>query len=138
MISFLTGYVRPMKADKKGAFSASITRYEALDCIPVKNSQIKENRLKTGEVLITYPINIRPWIAAIGKAIGKSSVRQYEKKIHLDELGTAVWDLMDGKRPVRRIISKFAAKYRIHEKESEVSVTNFLKMLGKRGLIGFK
>jgi hypothetical protein len=60
------------------------------------------------------------------------------KKLHLDEMGTAVWDLMDGRRSVRRVIQGFATKYQLHLKEAEVAVTRFLRELGKRGLIGFK
>ena len=56
MISFLTGYVKIMKADKKAGYSGSITKAEALNCKPIKNSGIKEKRLETGEILLAYPI----------------------------------------------------------------------------------
>lgn len=135
IISISTWHVRTMKAAK---FSEPITRSESLNCRPVRNSHVKENRIESGEILISYTISVRPWITAIARAMGKNPGMKHERKIQLDELGTSVWDLIDGKRSVRRIIKKFAGKYHIHEKESEISVTRFLRMLGKRGLIGFK
>ena len=45
-----------MKADKKAGYSGSITKAEALNCKPIKNSGIKEKRLETGEILLAYPI----------------------------------------------------------------------------------
>lgn len=115
-----------------------LTRAEALACTPVKNAQITEARLETGEVLLTYPVRIRPWIAKLIRRFGGGINRVQSKKLHLDELGTAVWDLMDGTRSVRQIIQRFATRYQLHPREAEVAVTRFLRTLGKRGLIGLK
>lgn len=60
------------------------------------------------------------------------------KKLQLDALGTEVWDLIDGRRSVRKIIQRFAETHRLHPREAEVSVTRFLRELGKRGLIGLQ
>jgi len=127
-----------MKAFKKKGKGVLTTRTEALKCTPVKNTQVKEARLETGEVLLTYPVTIRPWIAGLIRRFGAGVNSVQSKKIHLDELGTAVWDLMDGRRSVRQVIQGFAGKYQLHAKEAEVTVTRFLRELGKRGLIGLK
>lgn len=115
-----------------------LTRAAALKCIPIKNTQIQEKRLETGEVLVTYPIRIKPWLASMIRRFGGSVNEVQLKKLQLDELGTTVWDLMDGRRSVHQLIKIFAAKYHLETKEAEVSMTRFIRMLGKRGLIGLK
>ncbi len=118
--------------------TVQLTRAEALKCTPIKNTEIKEERLETGEVLLTYPIRIRPWVIDLVRRFGGEGNRVQSKKLHLDELGTTVWDLMDGRRSARQIIKRFAGKYQLHTREAEVGVTRFLRILGKRGLIGLK
>jgi hypothetical protein len=127
-----------MRAFRKKGRGVQVTRAEALKSTPVKNNQVEDERLETGEVLLTYPVTIRPWIAGLIRRFGGSADKPQLKKLHLDELGTAVWDLMDGRRSVRRVIEGFAGKYQLHPKEAEVAVTRFLRELGKRGLIGLK
>ena len=116
----------------------AITRAEALESKPVKNNDVTEMRLENGEVLLTYPVEMRPWLAGISGRLGRPTDRTQTKKIQLDLLGTSVWDQMDGKRSVREIIQEFVRKHQLHPKESEVAVTQFLRNLGKRGLIGIK
>ena len=127
-----------MRAFKRKNRDVHLTRAEALTCTPVKNTRVGEARLETGEVLLTYPVRIRPWIANLIRRFGWGIKRVQSKKLHLDELGTAAWDLMDGRRSVRQIIQRFAKRYQLHPKEAEVAVTRFLRELGKRGLIGLK
>ncbi|UCD80099.1 MAG: PqqD family protein [Desulfobacterales bacterium] len=85
-----------------------------------------------------YPLTVRPWMAAMAKRFGRPTDRVYTKKLQLDALGTAVWDLVDGKRSVRRIVQIFAETHRLEKKEAEVSVTSFIKQLGQRGLLGLR
>ena len=127
-----------MRAFKRKNRDVHLTRAEALTCTPVKNTRVREARLETGEVLLDYPVRIRPWIANLIRRFGWGLKRVQSKKLHLDELGTTVWDLMDGRRSARQIISRFAKKYQLHTREAEVGVTRFLRILGKRGLIGLK
>jgi hypothetical protein len=49
-----------------------------------------------------------------------------------------VWDLLDGVRSVRRIIEIFAASHQLPQREVEIAVTQFLRQLGRRGIIGFR
>ncbi len=97
-----------------------------------------EVRAVTWEVIIKYPLTVRPWIAAVAKRLGEPQDRKQIKKLQLDVLGTSVWDLVDGKRSVRRIIHIFAKTHRLENKEAEVSVTRFIRELGQRGLLGLQ
>jgi hypothetical protein len=126
-----------IKVFKKNPGAGRMTRQEALAYKPVKSSQVTETRLETGEVVLEYPLAVRPLVAAVARRLGKSQEDLIQiKKLQLDVLGTSVWDLVDGKRSVRRMIQIFAETHRLEKKEAEVSVTQFIRELGKRGLIG--
>ena len=125
-----------MRVFKKKPKGPTISRAEALNRIPVKNIQITEERLETGEVLIGYPVTIRPFFASLAKRFGGSENQVQIKKLQLDTLGSSVWDLLDGKRSVRQLIQIFAETHQLQPREAEVAVTQFIRELGRRGLIG--
>jgi hypothetical protein len=125
-----------MKLFRKKPVAPRLSRREALDYKPAKSLQISEIRLETGEVVIEYPITVRPWIAAVAKRLGGLQDQRQTKKLQLDSMGTFVWDLVDGKRSVRTIVQIFAKTHRLEKKEAEVSVTGFIRHLGQRGLLG--
>lgn len=125
-----------MRVFKKKPKGPTISRAEALNRIPVKNIQITEERLETGEVLIGYPVTIRPFFASLVKRFGGSENQVQTKKLQLDTLGSSVWDLLDGKRSVRQLIQIFAETHQLQPREAEVAVTQFIRELGRRGLIG--
>jgi len=123
---------------KKKKREAQISRAAALKCRPAKSLHITESRLESGEVLLEYPLTVRPWLAAVAKRLGKSGDVIQIKKLQLDAMGTAVWDLVDGHRSVNRIVQIFAQTHRLDNKEAEVSVTSFIRELGQRGLLGLQ
>ena len=127
-----------MRVFKKKPKGPSISRAEALDRIPVKNRQISENRLETGEIVIGYPVTMRPFFAGLAKRFGGQEVQTQMNKLQLDELGTSVWNLMDGNRSVRQLVKMFAETHQLENREAEVSVTQFVRELGRRGLIGMR
>jgi hypothetical protein len=114
------------------------TRSEALACIPVKNRYVREQRLETGEVLVFYPLTVRPWMARLGRWLGAENAAPRTGKLQLDRLGSAVWALLDGQTSLRRIAAAFAENHRLERKEAEVAVTQFIRELGRRGLVGLR
>ena len=129
---------RIMTLFKKIKRESRISRSAALDCKPFKSAEVTEARLETGEVLLVYSMRVRPWFAGLVKRFGGPDGQTHTKKIHLDLLGTATWDLIDDNRSVRQIIEKFARRHQLHPREAEVAVTGFLRDLGRRGLIGLR
>jgi len=127
-----------MKPSKRRNRAEGPNRSEALECTPVKNDRIEESRLESGELLLTYPVTIRPWLAGLFRRLGAKSERTVLKKLQLDPLGTEVWELMDGNARVRDIIRRFASVHHLPQQEAEVAVTRFLWDLGKRGLVGLR
>ena len=127
-----------MNLFRKKQKNVRVDRAEAFKFIPVKNIQITEERLDSGEILIHYPVTLRPWIAGIVKRFSGSNAELQSKPLQLDQLGTEVWELIDGNRSVHRIIEIFAKTHQLQIREAEVAVSQFIRMLGQRGLIGLR
>jgi hypothetical protein len=51
----------------------------------------------------------------------------------LDEVGSFVWNLCDGEHPVSALVEALVERYKLGKREAEVSLTTYLKQLGKRG-----
>ena len=127
-----------MKVFRKKRRNVHGDRAAAFKFIPVKNTQVTDEHLESGEVLIHYPVTIRPWIAALVKRFSGSQGEPRTKPLQLDQLGTEVWELIDGNRSVRRIIEIFAETHQLQIREAEVAVSQFIRLLGQRGLIGLR
>ncbi len=115
--------------------SAGLSRDEALACIPDIAPAIRWQRDDSGNVLIEYPLALKPLMRAIFSRFNKNQPQKMTRKLQLDNLGGQVWQYIDGKRTVSTIIKEFAADTTFTLQESEQSVTTFLRELGKRGLI---
>jgi len=119
---------------KKGP---QLTRTQALGLTPVKSpGLIREERLSPEALRLTYPLTLRPWTAALMRRFSRQEPAAMTGRLELDEMGAAVWDLIDGRRSVKRIAELFGESYQVHPREAEVSVTRFLRELGRRGLVG--
>lgn len=115
-----------------------LSKNQAFLFVPQKSDHIEETILESGELLLTYHARVRPIFSKIQTFLTKRPVKPVKRKIQLDLLGKSVWNLLDGKNNVKKIINEFAARHKVNKKEAEVSVTLFLKSLGKKGLIGMK
>lgn len=124
-----------MKASK---MKPQISRKEALSSVPIKNTEVEEVLLDSEDIMLIYPVKVKPWAFALLRKLGRPPEQIGQKKLQLDALGTSVWKLLDGERTVKHIIKIFTQKQQVHRKEAEVAVTQFLRELGKRGLIGIK
>ena len=60
-----------------------------------------------------------------------------ERKIVLDQIGTHVWKLLDGKRTAGTIAREVGKEYKLGDREAELSVQQFFKELARRGYVGF-
>ena len=127
-----------MKVFRKKRKDVGVDRRAAFKFIPVKNIQITEEKLESGEILIHYPVTLRPWIAGLVKRFSGSQGELRSKPLQLDQLGTEVWELIDGKRSVGRIVERFAQTHQLQIREAEVAVSQFIRLLGQRGLIGLR
>ena len=113
-------------------------RIEALASRPVRNREVVEEKLENGEVLLTYPLSLRPWLIALTARLGLRSSEPLTRKLQLDEMGSLTWALVDGNRTVQDMVELIGHRYNLNRRESEVALSRFLRELGRRGLIGFQ
>jgi hypothetical protein len=116
-----------------------LSRTDALSCIPIRNPRVmEESRLDSGEMILAYPESLKPWFSVILPRMKKESDIRRTRKLQLDVLGTCVWNLVNDKSTVMDIIESFAGLHQLYLKEAEISVIQFLRELGRRGIIGMK
>jgi len=113
-------------------------KQHALTAIPVQNREITTQVSASGHIRIRYPVTVRPWIAKLVQRFKGSSPQMRFRKLELDSIGTDVWRMIDGKRTVQEIIDEFAQFHQLPKAESESAITQFLRDLGQRGLIGMR
>lgn len=110
-----------------------LTREDSLNAIPVRNESVEvEEDDDLAETLILIPRRDDWWVRMLSKVLFIPKHR----KVTLDEIGTFVWNLCDGKNDVRKIIEDFADKYKLGRKEAELSMVTFLRQMAKKRLIG--
>lgn len=60
-----------------------------------------------------------------------------ERAVELDAIGSDVWLMIDGEHTIGQIAQTLAKKYKLENREAELSVQQYFKDLGRRGYIGF-
>ena len=109
-----------------------ISRQDALRVYPTRNPNLEwEMDQEEGVVAarLKRPHDLR------SRVVGGFLMLPDARTLKLDEVGTFVWDLCDGKHTVADIVGKMAEQYKLSRREVEVSLTEFLRMLAKRGMI---
>ena len=125
------------KTNKPHQAVPQISRQEALECKPVVNGSVMFSESDSGEILLEYPLPIKPFFLKLFQRF-QQSYEYPTKKLQLDEMGSLVWKYIDGQTSVRTMIEDFAGRYNITVEEAEQSITAFLVELGKRGIIAMR
>ncbi len=120
---------------KKKRQPPGLTRDQALACTPVRNDIVKWEILDSGLVRVEYVLVLKPLLKSIFERFGSASSELPTRKLELDALGSQVWQMIDGSRTTAQLIEEFAGLQKISNQEAEQSITQFLRELGKRGLI---
>ena len=112
-------------------------RSRALACTPIRNPEVEEQQI-SGGILLRYPVEIKPWFQSIFKRLSNRDSNIIMRRLELDALGSSVWEMVDGRQTVAEIAEQFRIDHQLGTREAELSVTGFLKDLGKRSLIAMK
>jgi len=120
-----------MRRLKKGGLQ--FTRDDVLKSCPVRNSLIKWEETEDGEVSLVVPQKRTLWVRAISKVFMLPSSRV----VVLDEVGSFVWTMCDGRNSIDSMVNTLRNKYKLTRKEAETSLLAYFRKLGKRGIIGF-
>ncbi len=107
-----------------------INRQRALASYPVRNQAVEWRA--DGETMVLIA---RRREDAVGRLLSLFFVVPRERKYELDSVGSYVWQHCDGRHTVEDLIRGLAARYKLNRKEAEVSLTAFLRLLGKRKLV---
>lgn len=100
-----------------------------LEVIPCRAAHI--STMKEGEeVILSFPRFKKGWMNRYLLPKGMKK----EICVRLEGHGTAVWEMIDGKRSVREIIEELAEHFQ-NEPEYESRVTHYLMQLHKDGFI---
>ncbi len=110
-----------------------LTREQALDALPIRNPSLKWRDTEDGEVVV----RLQRRQGLRGRLVGLVFYVPEYRDITLDEVGSHVWRLCDGERTVSDVVGELVREYKLNKREAEVSVTEYLRMLGKRGMMGF-
>ena len=110
---------------------------QALACTPIRNPEVEEEKKQKG-ILLRYPVEVKPWFQSIFRRFSNRDSNIIIRRLELDALGSSVWQMVDGKQTVADIAEQFRKTNQLGTREAELSVTGFLKELGKRGLIALK
>ncbi len=110
-----------------------LTREQAFEARPVRNPSLKWRLNDDDDVEVVIPRRSD----RLGRVLGFLFYVPESRPLVLDEVGSRVWQLCDGERTVEEIIATLREEYKLDRREVEVSLTEYLRSLGKRGMIGF-
>lgn len=110
-----------------------LSRDEAFQARPVRNPALKWRINDEGLVEVIVPRRKDTF----GRLMGFLFFVPESRPITLDEVGTRVWNLCDGDHTVEEIIRALSDEYKLGRREVEVSLTEYLRTLGKKGMVGF-
>jgi len=108
-----------------------VDRSQFLRSYPLKNPVVVTRVDDKGDVSLEVPLQ-KPskWVRLF--------VTPPEKKvIKLDAVGSFVWQRCDGAHTVQDIIDEISSTFKLTKAEASVSLGEFMKDLGKRGLVAF-
>lgn len=97
---------------------------------PVRNPAVEWERDEKGEVVLT--VKLAPSKPGLFSGFVKGPG---EKKYVLDEVGSYVWELLDGERTIGDVAELLAQHFKLHRREAQASLLAYLRMLAERGLV---
>ncbi|HEY3333158.1 MAG TPA: PqqD family protein [Capsulimonadaceae bacterium] len=102
---------------------------------PIRNPAVKwERNPETDLVVVTLAYHpYRNWDKLLKKVFRIPTERRVEMS---DELSSMVWEMCDGTNTVSAIATHIATKYKLTQRQSEVSVLSFLNTLQGKRLVG--
>jgi hypothetical protein len=106
---------------------------EILRSRPIRNENLNTEELEGGGLRIHTKRREVWWV----KLLAIIFPIPRDRRVELDAVGRQVWELCDGEHTLRDMISLFQQQHKLTRAEAEWSLRNYLKDLGRRGLVGF-
>lgn len=109
-----------------------ISKDQSLESAVTRNPDVVPREKSDGSLMLQVPFKRKAWLKRRAK---KDNEQVFWREFELDEIGTFVWGMCDGETTVRQMRGRLADKYKLGRREAEISLTNFLSTLGKKGLV---
>ena len=110
-----------------------LNRDAMLGSRPTRNDAVEWETTDRGEVRITVKRQDSWKIRLLSKVF----YIPRKRNITLDEVGTEVWQMCNGRTTVGEMIGSLSEKYQLNRKEAEVSLLEHLKTLAQKRFLGF-
>lgn len=110
-----------------------VDRKQVLRLYPLRNAAVRYEQDEDGIYTLIVPLQPRGlfgWFSRIFKL-------PREHRIELDDIGSLVWTLCDGRHNVEAIAQRLAQQYKLERREAEYSLFAFLNTLSRRGFIAY-
>ncbi len=132
-MSLLRIFGQIMRSLGVGSQRPQLSREEAFAARPLRNPSLKwrVNDQECVEVIIPRRQD------RLGRIMGWVFAVPESRPVLLDEVGTFIWNRWDGENTVADLVAALCEEYKLGRREVEVSLTEYLRMLGKRGMIAF-
>ena len=109
------------------------SRADVMASAPVRNSLVEWRTEDTGEVSLIIPADHKQTLRFLVKVMNLPAKRV----VALDAVGSFVWEQCDGERTFGEVSEALAKQFGMTRRESEASLAEFFRVLGKRGMLGF-
>lgn len=110
-----------------------ISREAMLNSKPARNDALSWEKNDEGEAAITLTRGDTRKVRFLSKIFWIPEKRT----LVLDEIGTQVWEMCDGRTTVSAMINRLSEAHKLNTKEAEISLLAYLKQLGRKRLVGF-
>ena len=100
---------------------------------PARNEALEWEKTEDGEVQVSVTRQ-ETWRVRL---LSKVFYIPKKRKITLDEVGSEVWQMCNGRTTVAQMIEELSGKYQLNRKEAEVSLLAYLKTLAQKRFVGF-
>jgi len=117
---------------KKKGDKPRLDREQSLSARPVLNSLVKVEKDEDENAVLQIPRRD----TAMSRVVARVFKLSPYKRLTLDELGTFVIKLCDGRHTVREVVDKFRKRFRLNQREAELSMRKFLRALAEKSIIG--
>ncbi|MGD9495750.1 MAG: PqqD family protein [Armatimonadota bacterium] len=109
-----------------------LSREQAFEARPVRNPRLawRVNDEECVEVIVPRRKDL------LGRVMGFLFMVPESRPVILDEVGTRVWHLCDGEHTVAEMARILADEYKLARREIETTLPEYLRTLGKKGMIG--
>ena len=110
-----------------------ISREAMFGSKPTRNDLLEWEKTEDGEASITMKRGDNWKVRILSKIFWIPK----QRTLVLDQIGTQVWEMCDGRTTVEAMIRRLSRNHKINEKEAEISLLAYLKKLAQKRLVGF-